>query len=274
MTGSSALLAAAGSGLRLGLGPKALVRVGGLTLLELSARALSTQVDELLIAVPADLVEAAQALVPGARVGTGGATRQETVASLAARATGSTVVVHDVARPLLPKRVLARVLAAARSCGAATAAYAPADTIVRREDGATVDREELMLVQTPQAFDRELLLAAHARATADGFVGTDDAGLVRRLGHRVELVTGSPLLLKLTTPADLPLFGALLPLYESMERTEREVAGPSASAGATTEETTEATTGSTTAKTGVTTGATTATTTGTTTAATTRAGDA
>jgi 2-C-methyl-D-erythritol 4-phosphate cytidylyltransferase len=68
---------------------------------------------------------------------------------------------------------------------------------------ATEDRAALWAVQTPQAFRAAVLREAHDKARRDGFVGTDDAMLVERLGHRVAVVRGSETNVKITTPADL-----------------------------------------------------------------------
>jgi 2-C-methyl-D-erythritol 4-phosphate cytidylyltransferase len=197
------LLAAAGQGVRLAAGPKAFVRVGDRTLLQWAVLALQDVVDDIVVAVGEADVARAQALVPGARVIAGGASRQATVARL-----------------FLPEAVARRVTAGARSAGAATAALRLADTIVEVETGVTLQRDRLRAVQTPQGFLRALLLEAHAQAEAEGFEATDDAALVRRLGRQVELVEGSPLLHKITTPDDLRLAGALEELWlEQRSRT-------------------------------------------------------
>jgi len=221
----AALLAAAGAGERLGLGPKAFVRLGGATLLELAAEALAPHVDEVVVAVPHDRLEEASRLLPGARVVAGAASRQATVHALLRHATSEVVLVHDVARPFATPEVVARVLAAVAASGAASAALGPADTVVEAASGAVLPREGLRLVQTPQGFRRELLLAAHERALEEGVAATDDAALVRRLGVTVTLVEGSPLLAKLTAPADLALMEALLGVWR------RELARPAAHGG-------------------------------------------
>jgi 2-C-methyl-D-erythritol 4-phosphate cytidylyltransferase len=118
------------------------------------------------------------------------------------------IVVHDAVRPFVTPALVARVLAAARLCGAATCGVPVRETVKRvREETveATVDREGLWLTQTPQAFRRDLLWEAHEKARRDGWVGTDDAGLVERLGERVAMVPGLPQNLKITTPEDLKI---------------------------------------------------------------------
>jgi 2-C-methyl-D-erythritol 4-phosphate cytidylyltransferase len=83
----------------------------------------------------------------------------------------------------------------------------------------TLDREGLWLVQTPQAFRRELLWEAHDKARRDGFVGTDDAALVERLGARVAMVTGAPENLKITTRDDLRAARRFIRAATGQERT-------------------------------------------------------
>jgi 2-C-methyl-D-erythritol 4-phosphate cytidylyltransferase len=203
----AALLAAAGSGTRLGRGPKALLEVGGRTLLDIALEALAPFVDEVVVAVPPGAL-AAWPRRAGVRYVEGGSTRQESVRHLVAAASARYVLVHDVARPFLPADVVTRVMAAVREHGAATAALAVADTVVT-EAGDELDRSQLRAVQTPQGFERELLLVAHEEAAAAGAAATDDAALVRRLGRRVALVEGSPLLMKVTRPEDLVVAEAL-----------------------------------------------------------------
>jgi 2-C-methyl-D-erythritol 4-phosphate cytidylyltransferase len=87
-----------------------------------------------------------------------------------------------------------------------------ADTVKRVDDGMvaeTVARDGLVLVQTPQAFRREALTAAHQAAEADGFVTTDDAALLERAGFRVAVVPGDPANIKITRPEDLRVASAL-----------------------------------------------------------------
>lgn len=209
MSSVTALIAAAGSGERLGLGPKAFVRVGGLTLLELAVTAVRGAATEIVVAVPAEHLGPARQLAPEATIISGGTDRQATVRAMLAASHGDVVLVHDVARPFVTPAVLRRVLAAVEATGAATAALAPADTVIMAEHGDVVQRELLRLVQTPQGFHRSLLAEAHEAAAQAGVSATDDAALVRRLGRAVALVEGSPLLSKLTVAGDLPLFEAL-----------------------------------------------------------------
>jgi 2-C-methyl-D-erythritol 4-phosphate cytidylyltransferase len=149
---------------------------------------------------------------PAVRVTTGGATRSDSVrAGLACvPADADVVVVHDAARPLASPTLFARVIAAVRDgADAAVPALPIADTVKRVSDGVvveTVSRDDLVAVQTPQAFRRDALERAHAGAAID----TDDAALVERDGGKVVVVDGDPRNFKVTLPEDLALARVLL----------------------------------------------------------------
>lgn len=154
--------------------------------------------------------------LPAARVITGGANRQESVHLLVEASDAHLVIVHDAARPFLAAAVAERVLQSAERSGAASASLPVADTLVERASGRNVPREALAAIQTPQGFRRELLARAHRQAYVDSYSATDDAALVRRLGVSVELVTGSPWLMKITHPQDLQLAEALAAAWDGI----------------------------------------------------------
>lgn len=201
----AALIPAAGGGVRLGRGPKAFVSLAGRPLLAWSVEALRPFVAEIVIAVPDADVERTAALVPAARVVAGADTRQATVERLLLATERPVVLVHDAARPFIDAAVITAVTAALETARALSVVMPVADSLIDARDGSSVDRSLLRAVQTPQAFERTLLLEAHAAARADGVSATDDAALVRRLGVHVALVEGGAHLMKVTTPADLRL---------------------------------------------------------------------
>src|SRR5262249_19779365 len=136
------------------------------------------------------------------RIVEGGEHRQESVAN-ALKSISATkddlVLVHDGVRPFVDHETIAHVIDAAGKHGAAIAAVPAVDTIKqvdRTADGAvvnaTIPREHIVLVQTPQGFRFEVLQKAFEEATRDGFTGTDEASLVERMGHPVAVVMGSP----------------------------------------------------------------------------------
>lgn len=145
----------------------------------------------------------------------GGEHRQESVANAMraiAAADHDLVLVHDGVRPFVDQETIANVIEAASKHGAAIAAIPAVDTIKqvdRTSEGAvvnaTIPREHIVLVQTPQGFRFEVLKRAFDEALRDGFTGTDEASLVERMGHPVWVVMGSARNIKITTPADLEL---------------------------------------------------------------------
>jgi 2-C-methyl-D-erythritol 4-phosphate cytidylyltransferase len=206
----AALIPAAGSGQRLGKGPKAFVEVGGKTLLERAVTNFTQYVDEIVVAVPSKLEPQAKCLLPDdVIITTGGSTRQETVYRLLQACTAELVLIHDAARPFLTADVIERTKVAVLAHGAASVVTSVADSLIEVATGATHDRSKLRAVQTPQGFRRDLILRAHDAANASGAHVTDDASLVRALGEPVELVEGSSWLLKVTDPSQLELARAL-----------------------------------------------------------------
>ncbi len=212
-----AIVPAAGTGNRLGgRRPKQFLPVRGVPLVVLTLRALSgvREVGGIVVAAPPQSVEVMRALVRRyriprlLRVVPGGRERQESVwlALQAVPSRASIVVVHDAVRPFITPLLVRSVIRVARDHGAATCGLPVVETVKQVHDGrvdATVEREGLWLVQTPQAFHRSLLWEAHEKARNDGFTGTDDAVLVERLGVPVRMVLGLPENFKVTIPADL-----------------------------------------------------------------------
>jgi 2-C-methyl-D-erythritol 4-phosphate cytidylyltransferase len=224
------IIVAAGRGVRMGTGrPKAFVRLAGLTLLERSVGIFIAhpRVGRVVAAVP-DLGEAARVLGPHTErvvLVRGGASRQDSVrAGLLALPAGADeiILVHDAARPLVSREIVDSVIAAAGAHGAAVPVIPPADTVKQvAADGVvetTLARDRLRLAQTPQGFRGPLLREAYARAARDAFLGTDDAALVERTGHRVRAVDGSQYNIKITTPLDLALAEAILAREKDGER--------------------------------------------------------
>lgn len=145
----------------------------------------------------------------------GGSTRQESVAHglEAAGDKFEVAVIHDGARPLVPSRLIEESIEGALKYGAVAAAVTCKDTVRIVNQGWFVkrlNREEVTLIQTPQAFLFPLIKEAYRRARQDGFLGTDDASLVEHIGKPVWMVPGSYDNIKITTPEDLLVAEALL----------------------------------------------------------------
>lgn len=144
----------------------------------------------------------------------GGIERQDSVrACLEAIPPCGVVLVHDAARPFIATYVIERLVQKAVKSGAAIAAVPVKDTIKKAAHGMiteTVDREQLWMIQTPQAFTYELMLKAAQSANEEGFIGTDEAMLVERIGHPVHIVESTYENVKMTTPEDLIYGKAIL----------------------------------------------------------------
>lgn len=122
------------------------------------------------------------------------------------------VLVHDAVRPLVTGEIIKEVIAAAQKYGAAIAGLPAVDTVKQVErtaEGAiikaTIPRASVVLAQTPQGFRYEVIKKVFDEATADGFMGTDEASLAERSGYEVAVVMGSPKNIKITSPGDMEL---------------------------------------------------------------------
>jgi len=141
----------------------------------------------------------------------GGKTRQESVKKGIDAVPGDSdiILIHDGVRPFVTKEMIEESVRGARQFKAVVFAVPVKDTIKRvQSDGTvlqTLERESLCQVQTPQAFQARMIREACHRAVEDGFVGTDDASLVERLGVKVHVLPGSYTNIKITTPEDLVL---------------------------------------------------------------------
>jgi 2-C-methyl-D-erythritol 4-phosphate cytidylyltransferase/2-C-methyl-D-erythritol 2,4-cyclodiphosphate synthase len=216
----AAIIAAGGRGVRLGADrPKQFLDIGGRSILELSVAALaaSDRIQEIVVALPQDHVDAGTKALKAAigrpvTVVAGGARRQDSVANAFAKASkdADIVLIHDAARPFVTREVIDRAIDGAQNHGAAIAAIGVRDTVKQAGEAAadgsrliraTISRDSVFLAQTPQAFRRDIL----ARALEEGKAvdATDEAMLVERLGVPVHVVEGDARNVKITTPEDL-----------------------------------------------------------------------
>jgi 2-C-methyl-D-erythritol 4-phosphate cytidylyltransferase len=214
-----AVLAAAGRGERLGDDrPKAFARLGDMPLLAEPLRRLdeSDWIDGIVVAAPPDWEEPCIVLAEEIGAGklsavvTGGETRAASVRAGLAEVPddAAVILVHDAARPLVSDEVVARVLAPLSEGYDGAIPVLPLTDTVKRLRGSevaeTVEREGLVVAQTPQAF-----LADALRRSA-GRDGTDCASLVEAQGGRIKAVEGDPRLLKVTSADDLKLVSSWL----------------------------------------------------------------
>jgi 2-C-methyl-D-erythritol 4-phosphate cytidylyltransferase len=221
----AAVIAAAGKGLRMGLGKsKQFLHLGGHPIIARTLKVFedSRVVDEVVLVVGREDQSLAQeivtryglnkvrALVPG------GKERCHSVYQglQALSSNCSLVVVHDGVRPFLTWSLLSRAVEEAKRSGSVAVGVPVKDTIkICDQKGMVVEtppREKLWAVQTPQVFPRELLLDAYEKALEIGLVATDDAAILEYFGHPVKIIMGDYSNIKITTPEDLDLAAGIL----------------------------------------------------------------
>jgi 2-C-methyl-D-erythritol 4-phosphate cytidylyltransferase len=228
-----AVVLGGGSGTRFGAArPKQLLTLRGRTLVEHCVAAFASAapadgaggIDEIVLVMPAAYHEEARRLV-GDQVSAvieGGVTRSDSVrnalAHISARHDPGTtgVLIHDAARPLVTRQIIADCVRALAEHDAIGVAVPSSDTILAVADSAITHvppRETLYRAQTPQGFRLSVITEAHVRAAADpGFTPTDDCSVVLRYlpGVPVRIVPGSESNIKVTYPGDLAVAEALL----------------------------------------------------------------
>ncbi len=138
----------------------------------------------------------------------GGLRRQDSVYSALRliRDEDSVVVVHDAARPLFTDALLRDSISSLQDCDGLVCAVAIKDTVKEVADGyvvATLQRDRLMAVQTPQVFSYGTILEAYKKAAEEGLTFTDDTAVVERYGGRIKIITGEYGNIKITTRDDL-----------------------------------------------------------------------
>ena len=214
----SVVFPAAGQGKRMGAGKnKILLSLSGKPVLLRTLELFSQlpEVEELIVVVGAKDMALIKKMLKGCpfapmvHLAPGGRERQQSVYNglklVSPRA--NIVLVHDAARPLVKPDIVRAVIREAEKSGAAIAAVPVKDTIKSVDaEGrviSTPDRSKLWAVQTPQGFQKKLLISAYQKAEQNGFLGTDDASLVEHSGHSVTVVRSDYENIKLTTPEDM-----------------------------------------------------------------------
>jgi len=204
------VILAAGSSSRMGR-DKLTLSLGGVTVLERTVQAfLSAGVEDITLAV-SDITRAEGERLAGkygCRLAQGGGTRGESVLNTLEGLDCDVVAIHDGARCLVSPEVILDSIATACRTGSGVAALPARDTL-RGADGRNIDREGVSLMQTPQSFDYNRILAAYRRAREEGFAATDDCGIYERMWGKASLSRGSLTNQKLTRAEDLPFFAAM-----------------------------------------------------------------
>ena len=211
----AAVIAAGGTGRRMGGGDKLLCGICGKTVIRRTLETFENcSVIDAVILVTGQGVSyesEIEGLSKIRKIVTGGASRQESVYNGVAAAQGyDFVAIHDAARALVTDDEIQKTVKKAFETGAAVAGTKVIDTIkvadINGIISGTPDRETLFTVATPQVFRRELILEGYEKHT---FAATDDASLVEKI-HNTAIVLGSRENIKITTPFDLVLAEAIL----------------------------------------------------------------
>jgi 2-C-methyl-D-erythritol 4-phosphate cytidylyltransferase len=222
----SVILPAAGLGTRMkqaaestGTSRKQFMQIEGVPVLVHTVRKFvaSPLVSEVVIALRSDDLEwvesllSAESFAKPVRCVAGGASRQQSVENaLSSLAPDVDVVaVHDAVRPFVDPEIIDQVIEQAARTGAAIVGIVPVDTVKqmqRHTVRGTLNRERLVLAQTPQVFQAAILRKAFEKAREDGFIGTDESSLVERLENvEVTVVAGTDRNIKITRPSDIDL---------------------------------------------------------------------
>ncbi|MGA9772219.1 MAG: 2-C-methyl-D-erythritol 4-phosphate cytidylyltransferase [Blastocatellia bacterium] len=221
---NTAIIPAAGIGARMQADrAKQMLELGGVPLLVHTLRRFEAceAVDQVILVLQPDLTSEVLAVVSRynlkkiVRVVGGGAERQDSVyrgLQVIKEDDAGIIVVHDAVRPFVRPEEIRIVIERASATGAALMAMGSIDTIKQVKSGRvqrTLDRRRIYHAQTPQAFRYSIIREAYERAYADGFTATDDSQLVERIRHRVSVIEGSPINIKITRPFDLKLAQAI-----------------------------------------------------------------
>ena len=219
-----AIVAAAGMGTRMQADrAKQMLEIGGVPILIHTLRRFEKceAVDQVVLIVQPSMTSEILQLISRyglrkiVRVVGGGPERQDSVYrglhAISEEGAG-VIIIHDAARPFVRPEEITAIIERAAAIGAALMAVPATDTVKQVKSGRikrTLDRRRIYLAQTPQAFLYSIIREAYDKANADGFMATDDAQLVERLGRRVSIVEGSPYNIKITRPLDLRLAEAI-----------------------------------------------------------------
>lgn len=208
-----AILLAAGSSQRMGTDEsgerinKLLLDINGLNPIERCVRTFSRTADSIVIIVSESTREAAKRAalltrVP-VKIALGGARRQDSVLNGISETNADIVAIHDCARCMVTEEIINKAVTSAKEFGSGVAAVNMRDTVRRADTGETLDREGLVLMQTPQCFDRRRLLLAYEAGVPSV---TDDAAVWQTLFGPVRLTEGSFMNQKLTEKGDIDFF--------------------------------------------------------------------
>lgn len=220
----SAIIVAAGTSKRMNDGvDKLAVQLSGKPLLAWTiSRFESTEIiDEIIVVTREDEIAKVKEMAKSegfrkvSSIVKGGAYRQQSAQNglKAVSKDSKVVLIHDGARPLIRTSDIKQIVASAKENGAVLLAVPSKDTVKEVQNGIvtqTLPRESVWLAQTPQGFKKELLQEAFSSAEKEGYIGTDEASLVERIGKDVTILEGHSSNIKVTVTSDIGVVQSLL----------------------------------------------------------------
>ena len=202
----AALVPAAGAGKRLGLGPKAFLSIGGVSLVNRVVNTLTSCTGRVLVGVPSDYLDKATSeLGDAAEVYSGGDSRQATIYSLLQKCNEPIVLINDGNRPFASRALILKVIDRARRHGAAIAFTPAVVPFASHQEGllnSPAPSRQAIVPQSPQAFRRDILERGYQNALENGIEDQTTWELVLRLGVKVYAVKGEETNIKITSPLD------------------------------------------------------------------------
>lgn len=220
MATKALIIPAAGAGSRMNKDiPKPFLQLGGCTIIERTIQCFLSLngLEQVLVPTSGSYLDETKEIlnkvlptnVEGIGLG-GGDTRQQSIyKALQKVGDVSLIMVHDAVRPFVKQEHIFNCCQAAEESGGAVLGVPAKDTIKKIDDSQiireTPSRKYLWQTQTPQVFQKELLMEAYQKANKDNFLGTDDSSLVERIGQTVVMVEGDRTNFKITYPLDLKL---------------------------------------------------------------------
>lgn len=222
----SVILAGGGKGRRIGDIPKAFLTINRRPLIYYSIETFYRKVDEIVVVLPSEYIEEWSRKIKekyrNIKVVAGGKERQDSVREglFSLKNKKGLVLIHDVARPLFSCNLVEKLIKGARKYGAAVPYIEIQDTVKERKGDfvlRTINRENVVCIQTPQAFKTELIIKAYNKAYRDGFYATDDAAVVEYFGGKVYLIPGERENIKITYPVDIYIAKEMLKKWKREE---------------------------------------------------------
>ncbi len=212
------IIPAAGIGKRMGNATvaKQFIEIGGKPILAHTIQKFQDAdiIDSICICAAPDMLDFVRhkivneySLTKVVRIVLGGKERQDSVYEGLKKSVGDMILVHDAVRPFIAESQINSLVMACDQFGAAALGVRPKDTIkMETDDGfimQTLSRDQLWSIQTPQAFESQILRTAFESAIEDKFFGTDECMLVERIGKKIRIVEGVYSNIKITTSEDM-----------------------------------------------------------------------